>query len=153
MNKCAFCLLVMIAVVVVGCSTGEVPDDRTAIDLIADDLGAAVSSGDLMMVDKHLSHRAKLDGFEANRFLMECSLGESLTPELTARTIKVMGDSAHLTFVVMPTDSQFSDSLSRSLVRLMKSREWKIVSFDLIPNLPMAEPDSLVQPADSLIEL
>ena len=141
-------LLVLLATIVIAaCSPGEPLDDRAIIEKVADDLVAAVSSGDLLKVDKHLSLQAKRQGFEANRFLMECSYGDSATPEITARTIKVMGDSAHLAFALMPTGMQYADSLPRSIVRLVKVDTWKIASFHLTRNLPVVESDSL---SDSL---
>ena len=147
MDSKKFLLVLIAATVIAACSPGEPPDDRAIIEKIADDLVVGVSSGDLMKVDKHLSLQAKREGFEANRFLMDCSYGDSAASELTARTIKVMGDSAHLAFALMPTGMQYADSLSRSVVRLVKVDTWKIASFHLTRNLPAVEADSL---SDSL---
>ncbi len=147
MDAKKFLFVLMTAIVIAACSPGEPLDDRTVIEKVADDLVAAVSSGDLMKVDEHLSLQAKRQGFEANRFLMDCSYGDSVSPELTARTIKVMGDSAHLAFALMPTGMQYADSLPRSIVRLVKVDTWKIASFHLTRNLPVVEADSL---SDSL---
>lgn len=147
MDAKKFLFVLVTAIAITACAPGEPPDDRAIIEKIADDLQTAVSSGDLLKVDKHLSLQAKRQGFEANRFLMECSYGDSATTEITARTIKVMGDSAHLAFALMPTGMLYADSLSRSVVRLVKVDTWKIVSFDLARNLPVVEADSL---SDSL---
>jgi hypothetical protein len=142
-----FLLVLLATSVIAACSPGEPPDDRAVIEKIADDLQAAAGSGDLLKVDRHLSLQAKRQGFEANKFLMDCSYGDSVSTELTARTIKVMGDSAHLAFALMPTGMQYADSLPRSVVRLVKVDTWKIASFHLTRNLPAVEADSL---SDSL---
>ena len=147
MDAKKFLLVLATALAVTACAPGEPPDDRVIIEQIADDLSAAVSSGDLLKVDKHLSLQAKRQGFEANRFLMDCSYGDSATSEFTARTIKVMGDSAHLDFALMPTGMQYADSLPRSVVRLVKVDTWEIASFHLTRNLPVVDADSL---SDSL---
>jgi hypothetical protein len=129
----------------VGCASRERIDDRALIESIADDIEAAVGSGDLLKIERHLSSQAKQRGYEANRFLMECSYGAEVPPELTARTIKVMGDSAHLAFALMPTGMPYSDSLSRSVVRLMRIDTWKIASFHLAKNVQEVVEDSVSQ--------
>jgi hypothetical protein len=78
---------------------------------------------------------------------MDCSYGDSVSPAFTARTIKVMGDSAHLAFALMPTGMLYGDSLPRSIVRLVKVDTWKIASFHLTRNLQEEKADSL---SDSL---
>jgi hypothetical protein len=137
-----FLLVLLATIVATACTPSEPPDDRAIIEKVADDLEAAVSSGDLLKVDEHLSLQAKRQGFEANGFLMDCSYGDSVSPSFTARTIKVMGDSAHLAFALMPTGMQYADSLPRSIVRLVKANTWMIVSFHVTRNLPAIEADS-----------
>jgi len=121
-------------VLIVGCTPTDSRSDREIIGSIADELESSLMTGDMLKIDKHLSHQAKQEGFEANRFLMECSYADSITPKLTARSIKVMDDSAHLGFVLMPEDLQYTDSLPKCLVRLIKSDTWKISTYHLTRN-------------------
>ena len=129
-------------VLVAGCTPTDSRSDREIIGSIADELEAGVKTGDMLKIDRHLSHQAKQEGYEANRFLMECSYADSIAPNLTARSMKVMDDSAHLSFVLMPEDLQYSDSLPKCLVRLMKADTWKISSYHLIRNQYPVLPDS-----------
>jgi hypothetical protein len=129
--------------VLVGCSSEGKLDDRAVIEAIADDLGEGVRTGDLMKIDKHMTLQAKRQGFEGNRFLMECSYGAAVMPELKARTVKVMGDTAHLAFAVMPTGMPYNDSLPRSIVRLVKVGTWKIASFHISRITGFQDSDSL----------
>jgi len=125
-----------------GCgSTPE--DDRAAIELIADDLGRAVDSDDMMMVEKHLSSQAKSDGYDGNRFLMECSYGEDVRAMFQARTVQLMGDSAHVMFEVMPAGATVAPPYQKTVVRLFKVSKWRVASFDVVRNMPIVEPDSL----------
>ncbi len=139
-----FALLILVSTAIAACSTGQKTDDRTAINAIADDIEKGVGTGDLLMIEQHMSIAAKRQGYEANRFVVESSYGPSGEPVFTARTIKVMGDSAHLAFVLMPMGMQFSDSLPRSIVRLAKDGTWKISSFHLTRNRLRIDPDSLL---------
>ena len=134
MTSGKLCILILTLCAILGCSSGERLDDKAVIETIADDIERGVNTGDLLKIEKHLSMQAKRDGFEANRFLMLSSYGAGVAAELTARTVTVMGDSAHLSFVLMPAGMQYSDSLSISVVRLFKTDTWKIASFHLIKN-------------------
>ena len=129
---------------VVACCTARQVDDKTAINAIADDLEQGVVTGDLLKIEKHISMQARQSGYESNRFVMESSYGASGSTDFTARTIKVMGDSAHLAFVLMPIGMHFSDTLMRSTVRLVKTDSWKIASFHLMRNYQTIDPDSLL---------
>jgi hypothetical protein len=131
-----------------GCTASDSRSDREIISSIAKDLDVGVVTGDMMKIDKHLSREARQDGFEANKFMMECSYSDSLTPGLTAWSIKVMGDSAQLDFVLMPDGMQFSDSLPKSQIRLLKSDTWKVVSFQIARNEPAAPPATATPAAE-----
>ncbi len=126
-------LLTAILVAAICCAPQEAPSDREAIESIADDIEAGVMTGDLMKIENHLSSQAKQNGYEANRFLGECSY-DDVSPQFAAQNIKIMSDSAHLDFVLMPSDATYSDTLSRSHVRLLKSIKWKVESFHLVRN-------------------
>lgn len=127
-------MLILAVCIVVSCSSGEKLGDRAIIEKIADDIEAAVSTGDLMRIEKHLSVQAKREGLEANRFLMLSSYGSGVKTKLAGRSVSVMDDSAHLSFVLMPSEMQYSDTLATSVVRLIKTDTWEIVSFHLVKN-------------------
>jgi hypothetical protein len=124
---------VIIALVCAGCPSPS-GSEREAIEAIITDLEAGAQSGDLMRIDRHLSSQAKAGGFEANRFLMECSYGDVAKPAFTARTIQVMGDSAHVDFAILRAGAQYLIGMRKSDVRLMKSGRWQIVSYELLLN-------------------
>ncbi len=126
-------LLTAILVAAICCAPQKAISDREAIEAITGDLESGVTTGDLMKIENHLSPQAKQNGYEANRFLIECSY-DDVSTQLAAQNIKVMSDSAHLSFVLMPSDAIYSDSLSRSHVRLLKTIKWKIESFHLVRN-------------------
>ena len=128
-----YALLTAILFATICCAPQEATSDREAIEAIAGDLESGVMTGDLMKIENHLSSRAKQNGYEANRFLIECSY-DDVSPQFAAQNIRVMSDSAHLSFVLMPSDATYADSLSRSHVRLLKTVKWKIESFHLVRN-------------------
>ncbi len=125
--------LLLFFIVVLCCVPNKESSDREAIEKIASDLESGIMNGDLTKIANHLSSQAKQNGYEANRFLIECSYDDTSTIFM-ARNIKVMADSAHLSFVIMPSDQVYADSLQRSLIRLRKSRKWKIESYNLVRN-------------------
>lgn len=126
-------ILTAILIIFICCTPQEAPPDREVIESIADDLETGVLTGDLMKIENHLSAQAKQNGFEAKRFLGECSYG-NISPQFAAQNIVIMSDSAQLSFVLAPSDAAYSDSLSRSHVRLLKDIKWKVESFELIKN-------------------
>jgi len=136
--------ILAIIVVCLGCGPAETVDDRTAIESIADDIEKAVNSGDMMLIDKHLSLKAKSEGFDANRLLMELTYTNGLKPAFSSRSVRVMKDSAWLEFAVYPNTIGYSDFFEKSRIRLMRSGIWKIVTYDINKNEPLRE-----TPADS----
>ena len=134
MFKRGFAIFILAATLITGCSPGEKPDDKNIIEKIAGDIEQGVLRSDLTKIDAHFSFQAKQHGYEANRFLMACSYGDSMSPEFSSMNVEIMGDSARISFILMPTGMQYSDSLPRSVVRLIKTDRWEIASFDLVRN-------------------
>jgi hypothetical protein len=127
-------MALMSLLIFIACSPVENRSDRQLIEDIMADLAEGAASGDLMKIETHLSTRAKQTGYDSNRFVMECSYGQGVQPEFNAQSIKVMGDSAHVMFVLQPLGRSFNNSQRRSFIRLTRSNEWEIESFEILKN-------------------